>query len=98
MNSHKGRVFCLSLPGAIMALALPLASHSQTVDSPQLTTSAAPTLRIFLADPELGVVGAYQSGGNILYFETRIPNGSKQMSVRLVDSQGGTVAISGHSM
>jgi hypothetical protein len=55
-------------------------------------------LTIFVADPRLGVIGAYQSDGNTLYFETRTPDGSTQMSARLLDAAGRTIAISGHSM
>jgi hypothetical protein len=58
----------------------------------------AAKLSIFLADPQLGVVGAYQADGNTLYFEARTPDGSTQMSARLLDASGRTVAVSGHSM
>jgi hypothetical protein len=58
----------------------------------------SPQITIFLADPQLGVVGVDQSGGNTLFFEARTPAGSTQMSARLLDVSGRTIAISGHSM
>ena len=59
---------------------------------------AIPRLSVFLADKELGVAGAYQSGAETLYFEAETPTGSTQMSVRLLDGSGRTIAIAGHSM
>ncbi len=73
---------------AAAAIALPLLSQSQEV----------PKTTIFLADYQLGVAGAYQYQGNTVYFEARIPEGSTEMSTRLLDSSGRTIAISGHSM
>jgi hypothetical protein len=60
--------------------------------------ATSPQVTIFLADPQLGVVGVDQSGGNTLFFEARTPAGSTQMSARLLDVSGRTIAISGHSM
>src|SRR5215831_122596 len=69
------------------ALMLPVLNEAQT--TPQIT--------ILLADPQLGVVGVDQSGGNTLFFEARTPAGST-LSARLLDVSGRTIAISGHSM
>lgn len=72
----------------LAAVALPALSQAQ--DLPKLT--------LFLADYKLGLAGAYQYQGNTLYFEARIPDGSTEMSGRLLDARGTTIAISGHSM
>ncbi|HMF20084.1 MAG TPA: hypothetical protein VKE98_22950, partial [Gemmataceae bacterium] len=64
---------------------------------PALKAQTTPQITILLADPQLGVVGADQSGGNTLFFEARTPAGST-LSARLVDALGRTIAISGHSM
>lgn len=74
-----------------LALAIPMLSWSQS------------TINVFLADPELGVVGAVvqgdpDAGGTVLYFDEIVPAGSTAMSVRLLDAEGRTIAISGHSM
>jgi hypothetical protein len=73
---------------AAVVVALPPVSQAQ--ESPKTT--------IFLADQELGVAGAYQYHGNTLYFEARTPERSSEMSVRLLDAWGRTIATSGHSM
>jgi hypothetical protein len=73
---------------AVSAIALPALSQAQ--DLPKTT--------LFLADYKLGVAGAYQYQGNTLYFEARTPDGSTEMSARLLDARGTTIAISGHSM
>jgi hypothetical protein len=73
---------------AAVIVALPAMSRAQE----------APKTTIFLADFELGVAGAYQDHGNTLYFEARTPEGSSQISVRLLDAFGRTIATSGHSM
>jgi hypothetical protein len=70
-------------------------SRAQTASVQPLRVSKS---FVFLADPVLGVAGAYQSGGKTLYFEARRPEGSEQMSARLLDAAGRTIAISGHSM
>jgi hypothetical protein len=70
-------------------------SGAQTISVQSL---ALPRLSVFLADRQLGIAGAYQSGVDTVYFEARTPVGSKQMSVRLLDAAGRTIAISGHSM
>ena len=75
---------------ALLFIATPMLSWSQSTPPPQIT--------IFLADPQLGVVGVDQSGGNTLFFEARKPAGSTQLSARLLDASGRTIAISGHSM
>src|SRR5215472_11315652 len=77
-----------------LALAIPMLSWSQSTVLP----ATSPQITIFLADPQLGVVGVDQSGGNALFFEARTPAGSTQMSARLLDVSGRTIAISGHSM
>lgn len=73
---------------AAALIAFPAVSHAQE----------APKITIFLADYQLGVAGAYQYQGNILYFEARTPEGSTEMSARLLDAWGRTIAISGRSM
>jgi hypothetical protein len=85
--------WCVGLSIVALATVVPILAQSQA-----LTPVQAVKLSIFLADPQLGVVGAYQADGNTLYFEARTPDGSTQMSARLLDSIGRTVAISGHSM
>ena len=88
-----GFSFWLALWPAFFAAAIPfiaLPAQSQAQESPKTT--------IFLADYKLGVAGAYQYQGNTLYFEARTPDGSTEMSVRLLDGGGRTIAISGHSM
>src|ERR1700730_935302 len=57
----------------------------------------AQTITIFLADPQLGVVGAISNSNYRMYFDAKTPAGST-MSVRLLDDNGETIAISGHSM
>lgn len=89
------RALCVELVTVSVAFVLPAASQGQAVPS-QL--SSVPKTTVFLADPQLGVVGAYQSAGQTLYFEARSPEGSTQMSARLLDAVGRTIAISGHSM
>jgi hypothetical protein len=64
----------------------------------QIQTVTAPTITVFLADPQQGVVGVCQGNGNTLYFEARTPEGSTQLSARLLDADGNTIAISGTSM
>src|SRR5215472_16390061 len=76
-----------------LALAIPMLSSSQSTILP----ATSPQITIFLADPQLGVVGVDQSGGNTLFFEARTPAGST-LSARLLDVSGRTIAISGHSM
>jgi len=85
----KFSLFKNGLVALALALATPMLSWSQTSTAPQIT--------ILLADPQLGVVGAAQSGGNTLFFEARTPSGST-LSARLLDASGRTIAISGHSM
>src|SRR5215475_96736 len=82
------------LVALVLALATPTLSWSQT----PIATPPPPQITILLADPQLGVVGADQSGGNTLFFEARKPAGSTQLSARLLDASGRTIAISGHSM
>lgn len=77
------------LIGFVSAAALMLPALTEAQTTPQIT--------IFLADPQLGVVGVAQGGGNTLFFEARTPAGST-MSTRLLDASGRTIAISGHSM
>jgi len=90
-NGHRS--LCIGLVTVSVAAMLPAASWAL---SPQL--SWVPETTVFLADPQLGVVGAYQSAGQTLYFEARSPEGSTQISARLLDAAGRTIAISGHSM
>jgi hypothetical protein len=84
LTGHRSML--IGLAGAA-ALMLPALNVAQT----------APQITIFLADPQLGVVGVDQSGGNTLFFEARTPAGST-LSARLLDASGRTIAISGHSM
>jgi len=79
------RTACLAV-----VVATALQAQSQAQEAPKIT--------IFLADSQLGVAGAYQYQGNIVYFEARTPDGSTEMSARLLDAWGRTIAISGHSM
>jgi hypothetical protein len=80
---------------AVIVVALPVSGQAET-QSPQFL--AVPKTTVFLADRQLGVAGAYQSGADTLYFEAKTPSGSRQMSVRLMDAAGRTIALSGHSM
>jgi hypothetical protein len=80
----------------VMAVAMMLSLHGQAQPASPASTSGK--VAVFLADPQLGVVGAYQGGGQTLYFEARTPEGLTQMSARLLDAAGRTIAISGHSM
>ncbi len=88
-------LLCSGLVIASISLALPLLSRAQTVS---VQPSSIPKTTVFLADSQLGVAGAYQSGGTTLYFEARTPEESTQMSARLLDAAGRTIATSGHSM
>jgi hypothetical protein len=82
---HRSLLF--GLVAVTLASVLPVQGQAQS-----------PTVTVFLADPQLGVVGVCQGGGNALYFEARTPEGSTQLSARLLDASGRTIAISGHSM
>jgi hypothetical protein len=86
---------CIGLFAASVAIVLPEVSRAQITSVQPLSV---PRTVVFLADPQLGVAGAYQSGGNTLYFEARTPEDSEQLSARLLDAAGRTIAISGHSM
>jgi hypothetical protein len=85
------------------AMVIPAPGQSQTALPPISPPSGppqatpAPQVTVFLADPQLGVVGAVVQGDTILYFESVTPAGST-LSARLLDSAGRTIAISGHSM
>jgi hypothetical protein len=83
----------------MLALAIPILSWSQSNVAPPPITQ----IFVFLADPQLGVAGAVvqgdpNAGGTILYFDEIVPAGSTAMSARLLDAEGRTIAISGHSM
>jgi hypothetical protein len=84
LTGHRSMLIAFAGAAALM---LPALNQAQT--TPQIT--------ILLADPQLGIVGVDQSGGNTLFFEARTPAGST-MSARLLDASGRTIAISGHSM
>jgi len=77
------------------AMVLPAPDCAQSLSVPPVSQ---PKTTVFLADPQLGIAGAYQTGDATIYFETRTPDGSTEMSARLLDSTGRTIAISGHSM
>jgi len=84
---------------AVVALALvTLVASLLRVNGAEASEVLAPTTTVFLADPKLGVAGAIQSGDSIMYFEAIVPAGSTEMSTRLLDAVGRTIAISGHSM
>jgi hypothetical protein len=87
------RSLLFGLVAMIAASVLPVRAYAQI--QPLITT---PTVTVFLADPQLGVVGVCQGNGNLLYFEARTPDGTTQLSVRLLDAHGKTIAISGSSM
>jgi hypothetical protein len=89
------RVLCIGFVAIPLTMVLPTLSRAQTTSVQPLSF---PKVTVFLADPELGVAGAYQDDGNTLYFEARTPEQSTQMSARLLDAAGSTIAISGHSM
>jgi hypothetical protein len=91
---------CASRCRAVIALALvPLVASLLTVTRAEANETLAPvTTTIFLADPKLGIAGAIQSGDSIMYFEVITPAGSTEMSTRLLDAAGRTIAVSGHSM
>lgn len=93
MRNHFGAV--VRLLAGIVVVALPMFGQAQTQSRQFL---AVPKMTVFLADRQLGVAGAYQSGADTLYFEARTPSGSRQTSVRLMDAAGRTIAVSGHSM
>jgi len=78
-----------------MASVVPVVGQAQGI---QPIPIRIPTVTVFLADSQLGVVGAYQGSGNTLYFEARAPDGSTDISVRLLDADGRTIAVSGTSM
>ena len=80
-----------------ICLAVAFATASLTPSQAQSVTPS-PKITIFLADPVLGVVGACQSGATTLYFEARKPEGSLELSARLLDAAGRNIALSGHSM
>ena len=90
----RHRSFLLGLAMGTVSSVLPATGLAQVTPAPV----PGATVTVFLADPQLGVVGAYQGGGNTLYFEARTPDGSTAMSVRLLDADGRTIAISGTSM
>jgi hypothetical protein len=96
-SATRERLLCA---GLVIACLLPLAGQARPpIGRPSLgTTTALGKTTIFLADPQLGVAGAYQDEGRTLYFEARTPDGPAQMSARLLDAAGRTIAISGHSM
>lgn len=78
-----------------VAVMLPASARAQTLSIEPLSI---PKTTVFLADPQLGIAGAYQIGDATLYFEARTPDESTEMSARLLDAAGKTIAISGHSM
>jgi hypothetical protein len=80
---------------ASVAIVLPAPVRGQSLS---LEPFSLPKTTVFLADPQLGIAGAYQVGDATLYFEVRTPDESTEMSARLLDARGGTIAISGHSM
>ncbi len=51
-------------------------------------------LSVFLADPELGVVGSYNLDGSIVYFEAR-DSGDGAIAARLLDENGQEIAVAG---
>jgi len=56
---------------------------------------------IYVADPELGVLGKYTEATESIYFEARaevMPASLSTLSVRLLSSKGHTIAVAGHSM
>jgi len=97
------RIFCETsrclifgaLVCASVAIVLPAPARAQSLS---LEPYSLPKATVFLADPELGIAGAYQVGDATLYFEVRTPDESTEMSARLLDARGETIAISGHSM
>jgi hypothetical protein len=89
------RLLCAALVFASAAIVLPATARAQRLSAEPFSFRKA---TVFLADPQLGIAGAYQTGGTTLYFEARTPDESTEMSVRLLDATGRTIAISGHSM
>lgn len=75
----------------IAFLLIPTLSEGQIPPRPS-------TITVFLADSDMGVAGVCQGSGQTLYFEAATPRGSTQLSARLLDVDGRTIAISGHSM
>jgi|GEM_PF-6275819 len=63
--------------------------------------TATEGVNLFLADPELGVVGRYSAGGESVYFEARsgvAKAGESALSARLLDAHGRTIAVLGRTM
>jgi hypothetical protein len=89
----------LLVSAALVLSAFSAGTHAANVSQPG--APAAGKLTMFLADPDLGVVGSYTLGADTLYFEARngqSKDGGDALSVRLLDASGRTIALSGHSM
>lgn len=63
--------------------------------------SPAGAVKVFMADPELGVVGSYGDGTDVLYFDVRsgvTKSGASEINARLLDASGRTIAVLGRGM
>lgn len=80
------------------AVALTLSTTLQAKESQRATPPGS--VEFFLADPELGLAGAYSLGGETIYFEARRSNDGNgktlgALGLRVVDAEGRTLALSG---
>jgi hypothetical protein len=85
---------------ALAALALTAFDPAGVGAAPN--AAEAPELTVFLSDPELGVVGAYRRGDEVVYFEAgrgldEAVGAAQTLSVRLLDASGRTLAMGGRS-
>jgi hypothetical protein len=81
---------CRRLSIVLFAVLFAVVQRPSRAQTALVQPLSVPKTVVFLADPQLGVAGAYQSGGNTLYFEARTPVDSEQVSARLLDAAGRT--------
>lgn len=81
-----------------LALGFALACSAQASGSEHKRTVRDRTITVFLADPELGVVGMYREGNSAIFFETvsqplstSANRAGSQIVARFVDLQGNTI-------
>lgn len=90
-----------------MSLAIGLAFASAALAAPRLGGAGgdesiqAEGLKLFLADPELGLAGRFSHDGKTVYFQARreqeASGASEALSLRIVDAQARTLAVSGQA-
>jgi hypothetical protein len=83
-----------------IALAVGMALAGPVVAKGAGTGSSKGDVKLFLADPELGLAGVYNINGSELYFEARRTLDEKTgapgaLSVRIIDAEARTLALGG---